>query len=129
MKKIVILMILLLTFTVFGEKLNTDGKNNLDKMKGTWGNDFYQIVQRGNNDWYLGIYDVNYSTDSEYIWYKIKSYKNSVFVVQNYYTPETQVKDRNFYFAYDTKYRILVQVDRELNIIQKIPKKLNKPSN
>ena len=33
--------------------------------------------------------------------------------------------DRNFYFAYDTKYKIMVEVDVNLNIIQKIPKKFN----
>ena len=30
-----------------------------------------------------------------------------------------------FYFAYDTKYKIMVEVDTGLNIIQKIPKKFN----
>lgn len=128
MKKLVILIMILLGITVFAEKLTSNGKPNLDKLKGTWGNDFYQIAHR-KNDWYLGVYDVNYSTDNEYIWHKIKLYKNSVFVVQNYYTPETQVKDKNLYFAYDIKYKTMVILDKELNILEKISKKYNKPVN
>lgn len=126
MKKLIFLIMMMFSIIGFAEKLTTDGKDNLDKLKGKWeGERLY--IQNKNNKWYFGTYD-NVEL-GDYEWKEIKSYKNSVFVIQNYYAPETKVKDKNLYFAYDVKYKTLVQVDRDLNIVQKISRKLNKPSN
>ena len=37
MKKLIVLGIMLLGIVAMAEKLTTDGKNNLDKLKGAWG--------------------------------------------------------------------------------------------
>ena len=65
----------------------------------------------------------------DYLWYRIKSYRNGILVIQNYYTSQHKVKDRNYYFAWDTKYKTMVEVDRELNIIEKIKRKIDRPVN
>ena len=126
MKKLIFLIMMTFSIIGFAEKLTTNGKDNLDKLKGKWENERLYI-QNKNNRWYFGTYD-NVEL-GDYEWKEIKLYKNSVFVIQNYYAPETKVKDKNLYFAYDVKYKTLVQVDRDLNIVQKISRTLDKPSN
>lgn len=118
MKKFVFLLMIIMSLSVFAEKLHTDGKNNLDKLVGNWGSYTYYI-QNKSGKWYLGV--SNWGDDTV-DWTSIKSYKNGVMVAPNYYERRG---DRNFYFAYDTKYKIMVEVDAGLNIIQKIPKKFN----
>lgn len=126
MKRIVFLLVLLLSVTVFAEKLTTDGKTNLDKLKGNWENSRISI-QTKNNKWFFGVYDNDETGD--YIWKEIKVYKNGALYISNFHSKEVKNKDRNFYFAYDTKYKTLVELDKELNITHRIPKNLNKPVN
>ena len=129
MKKILVIMLFLFSMTVFAEKLTTDGKYNMDKLQGNWQNGALKIVRK-NNEWYAGFLDFNYENPkSDYLWYRIKSYRNGILVIQNYYTSQHKVKDRNYYFAWDTKYKTMVEVDRELNIIEKIKRKIDRPVN
>lgn len=113
---------ILLGVTAFAEKLNTDGKDNLDKLRGTWGGAMY-YVELKNSKWFLGSYDAEGT-----IWEGIEKYKNGVFVVRNFYKMPSK-KDKNFYFAWDIKYKVFVELDKDLNIIDKIPRKINHPYN
>lgn len=122
MKKLIVLGIMLLGIVVMAEKLNTDGKNNLDKLKGTWGGAMYSIELK-NNKWLLGSYDAEGT-----IWEEIQLYKNGALVIKNFYKIQNK-KDKNFYFAWDSKYKMFVELDKDLNIIEKVPRKLNHPYN
>ena len=122
MKKIIFLLMLLFSVTIFAEKLTTDGKNNLDKLIGNWSNspDDVITIKRNGKQLILG----SYVGDCEGIprcsngmtWDSIQNYKNNIFVVKNYYQIASK-KDKNLYFAYDTKYKKLVELDSQLNII------------
>jgi hypothetical protein len=118
MRKFIFLLTIIISVSAFAEKLHTNGKNNLDKLVGNWGNYTYYIQNKGGK-WYLGV--SNWGDDTV-DWILIRSYKNGIMVAPNVYERKG---DRNFYFAYDTKYKIMVEVDTGLNIIQKIPKKFN----
>ena len=50
MKKLIVLGIMFLGIVAMAEKLTTDGKNNLDKLKGTWGGAMYRVELK-NNKW------------------------------------------------------------------------------
>lgn len=113
---------LLFSVTIFAEKLTTDGKNNLDKLIGNWSNspDDVITIKRNGKQLILG----SYVGDCEGIprcsngmtWDSIQNYKNNIFVVKNYYQIASK-KDKNLYFAYDTKYKKLVELDSQLNIV------------
>ena len=111
MKKIIFLLMMLFSTVVFTEKLTTDGKNHIDKLVGNWSNspDDIITIKRNGNQWILGSY-VGMTWDS------IQNYRNNIFVVKNYYQIASK-KDKNLYFAYDTKYKRLVELDSQLNII------------
>ncbi len=122
MKKIIFLLMMLFSTVVFTEKLTTDGKNHIDKLVGNWSNspDDIITIKRNGNQWILG----SYVGDCEGIprcnngmtWDSIQNYRNNIFVVKNYYQIASK-KDKNLYFAYDTKYKRLVELDSQLNII------------
>ena len=98
---------LLLSVAVFAEKLTTDGKDNLDKLKGDWDSILGTIVKT-KKGWYIVSYD-----DPNY---KLERYKPGVF----YYNPSDEYnKAANIYIAWDTKHKTLVTVDKNLNIIKK----------
>jgi hypothetical protein len=128
MKKILVAMLLLLSMIVFAEKLTTDGKYNMDKLQGSWGNspDDIITIRRNNNKWIIGTYVGDCEGVSNCkngtAWNIIQKYKNNVFIVRNFYEIPSK-KDKNLYFAYDTKYKKLVELDSQLNIIDKINKK------
>lgn len=128
MKKIIFLLMLFCSITIFAEKLTTDGKNNLDKLQGSWGNspDDIITIRRNNNKWIIGTYVGDCEGVSNCkngtAWSIIQKYKNNVFIVKNFYEIPTK-KDKNLYFAYDTKYKKLVELDSQLNIIDKINRK------
>lgn len=113
MKRLFIVIMLLLSITLFAEKLTTDGNHNLDKLKGIWESLFAEIIYK-NGKWY---YISDNPTDEETIT-EIKIYKKGVLIVPNLYK-NYDVSDKNLYFAYDTKYRTLVTLDKNLNIIDK----------
>ena len=124
MKKILVVILFLFSMTVFAEKLTTDGKYNIEKLQGKWGSETV-FIQKRNNKWYYGSYNVG---DDVIEWSDIKFLKNGVMMVQNFYSYQIKGRqDRNYYFAYDTKYKILVELDRNLNIVDKIPRKYSKP--
>ena len=124
MKKILVVMLFFLSMTVFAEKLTTDGKYNIEKLQGKWGSETV-FIQKKNNKWYYGSYNIG---DDVIEWSDIKFLKNGVMMVQNFYSYQIKGRqDRNYYFAYDTKYKILVELDRNLNIVDKIPRKYSKP--
>ena len=122
MKKLIVLGIMFLGIVAMAEKLTTDGKNNLDKLKGTWGGAMYSVELK-NNKWLLGSYDAEGT-----IWEEIQLYKNGALVIKDFYKMPNR-KDKNFYFAWDSKYKIFVELDKDLNIIDKVPRKLNHPYN
>ncbi len=122
MKKLIVLGIMFLGIVAMAEKLTTDGKNNLDKLKGTWGGAMYRVELK-NNKWLLGSYDAEGT-----VWEEIQLYKNGALVIKDFYKMPNR-KDKNFYFAWDSKYKILVELDKDLNIIDKVPRKLNHPYN
>ena len=37
-------------------------------------------------------------------------------------------KDKNFYFAWDNKYKTLVEVDKDLNIVGRFSRKIKQPA-
>lgn len=128
MRKFMFLLILLINITVFAEKITTDGKNNLDKLNGNWGNspDDIVIIKKNNNKWIIGFY----AGDCEGIprcsngisWHDIQLYKNNVFILKDFYKIPSK-KDKNLYFGYDTKYKKLVFLDHQLNILGIINRK------
>ena len=122
MKKLIVLGIMLLGIVAMAEKLTTDGKNNLDKLKGAWGGPMYSVELK-NNKWFLGSYDAEGT-----VWEEIQLYKNGALVIKDFYKMPNK-KDKNFYFAWDSKYKIFVELDKDLNIIEKVPRKLNHPYN
>ena len=113
MKKSVMFMMLLFNLSIFAEKLTTNGNYNLDKLKGTWDSIFATIITK-NNKWYY----INENPADEEMIIEIKTYKKGVLVVPNLYK-NYEVKDKNYYFAYDEKYKTLVSLDKDLNIISK----------
>jgi hypothetical protein len=115
MKKLVIFMMLLFNLSIFAEKLTTNGNYNLDKLKGTWDSIFATIITK-NNKWYF--VDENPAIDEAYeqTVHEIKVYQKGVLVIPNYYKNN---KDRNLYFAYDMKYKTMVTLDKDLNVITK----------
>ena len=124
MKKILVVILFLFSMTVFAENLTTDVKYNIEKLQGKWGSETV-FIQKRNNKWYYGSYNVG---DDVIEWSDIKFLKNGVMMVQNFYSYQIKGRqDRNYYFAYDTKYKILVELDRNLNIVDKIPRKYSKP--
>lgn len=48
MKKILVMIMLLLSMTAFAEKLTTNGKYNLEKLQGKWGSETVFIQKRNN---------------------------------------------------------------------------------
>ena len=128
MKKIIFLLMLIMNVFIFAEKLHTDGKNNLNKLVGNWGNSADDLVsiRLKNNKWYFGSYCPDCQELSGYnngmVWDIIQNYKNGVFIVKNFYKIPSK-RDKNFYFAYDTKYKKLVELDSQLNIIGIIHKR------
>lgn len=124
MKKIVLIGMIVLGMIVFAEKLTTDGRNNIDKLKGTWrakGADGSNIIRFFNGKWQLGYEcwedeaecrkEPDYDKSSGMNFYDIKDAKNGVLVV---------FFDKNLrqYFAYDTKKKALVFLDYKLNITE-----------
>ena len=122
MKKLIVLGIMFLGIVAMAEKLTTDGKNNLDMLNGTWGGAMYRVELK-NNKWLLGSYDAEGT-----VWEEIQLYKNGALVIKDFYKMPNR-KDKNFYFAWDSKYKIFVELDKDLNIIDKVPRKLNHPYN
>lgn len=123
MKKIIFILILCINILGFAEKVTTDGKNNLDKLRGRWDSLQAEIVYK-NNKWY-------YKDDSPWIesenpvTIEIKVLKDGILVVPNLYkyydtqASDYKIKDKNLYFAWDTKYKTLVVLDKNLNITSK----------
>ena len=122
MKKIILVGMMILGMAIFAEKLKTDGKNNLDKLKGTWrvkGADGANTVRYFNGKWQLGYEcwdseeecrkEPNYEKSLGMNYYDIKEAKNGVLVV---------FFDKNLkqYFAYDINKKALVFLDSNLNI-------------
>ena len=54
MRKFIFLLTIIISVSAFAEKLHTNGKNNLDKLVGNWGNYTYYIQNKGGK-WYLGV--------------------------------------------------------------------------
>lgn len=126
MKKLIIIIFMLLGMFVFAEKLTTDGKNNLDKLEGKWVNGQFEFINQ-NNKWFLDVYcgDCNMETGMRRIGFE--KYQNGVFVVRNFYKMPNR-EDKNFYFAWDIKYKTFVELDRNLNIISRYPRKVKGPA-
>lgn len=112
----------LLGMVIFAEKLTTDGKDNLNNLKGTWkakGADGVNTIRFDNGKWQLGYEcwedeqecrkEPNYDKSSGMNFYNIKTAKNGVLAV---------FFDQNLkqHFAYDTKKKALVFLDNNLNI-------------
>ncbi len=112
MKKLIFLLMMLMSVTVFAEKLTTDGKYNLDKLEGEWESAF-SIIYQENGIWY-------YQSD-EFPTMKIKKYKNGILKIHVKTTLEKDDVDNNFifYIAWDTKYKTLVKVDKNGNILRR----------
>ena len=124
MKKLIVLGIMLLGIVAMAEKLTTDGKNNLDKLKGSWrvkGADGGNVIRFLNGKWQLGYEcwedeaecrkEPNYDKTLGMNFYDIKDTKKGVLVV--FFD-----KDLKQYFAYDTKKKALVFLDNNLNITE-----------
>lgn len=122
MRKIVLCFMFLLGMFVFAEKLTTDGKDNLNNLKGTWkakGADGVNTIRFDNGKWQLGYEcwedeqecrkEPNYVKSLGMNFYNIKTAKNGVLAV---------FFDKNLkqHFAYDTKKKALVFLDNNLNI-------------
>lgn len=124
MKKLIIIGMLVFGIMAMAEKLTTDGKNNIDKLKGAWkakGADGINIIRFFNGKWQLGYEcwedeeecrkEPNYDKTLGMNFYDIKDAKNGVLVV---------FFDKNLkqYFAYDTNKKALVFLDNKLNITE-----------
>lgn len=122
MRKIMLCFMFLLGMVIFAEKLTTDGKDNLNNLKGTWkakGADGVNTIRFDNGKWQLGYEcwedeqecrkEPNYDKSSGMNFYNIKTAKNGVLAV---------FFDQNLkqHFAYDTKKKALVFLDNNLNI-------------
>ena len=118
MRKIMLCVMFLFGMFAFAEKLTTDGKNNLNLLQGNWSN-AEMVIKYSNKKWLLGFVDA----DEGYIWGEIKAYKNGALV-----RVSPVNKNNIFYFAWDTKYKTLVELDKELNIISKYSRKLTGPA-
>ena len=126
MKKLILCIMFFLGTFAFSEKLNTDGRDNLEKLAGKWANGQFEIVNK-NKSWFFAYYcgDCDLKTGMELKC--IEKYKNGVFVVKSFYEIPSK-KDKNFYFAWDIKYKIMVELDKDLNIINKYPRKITGPA-
>ena len=122
MKKIVAGLMILLGMSIFAEKLNSDGKSNINLIMGKWVNGTMEIK---NYNGKLSL--ITISSDGEVREEPIKNYKNNVFVVQGFYFMPSK-KDKNFYFAWDNKYKTLVEVDKDLNIVGRFSRKIKQPA-
>ena len=122
MRKIMLCFMFLLGMVIFAEKLTTDGKDNLNNLKGTWkakGADGVNTIRFDNGKWQLGYEcwedeqecrkEPNYVKSLRINFYNIKTAKNGVLAV---------FFDKNLkqHFAYDTKKKAVVCLDNNLNI-------------
>lgn len=110
MKKIIVVLMFLLSITIFAEKLTTDGKYHFDKIMGYWGYPGCDISKKGDKI-YMS-YDLlldKKGNDRSGELILIKAYKKGVFKVE--------FEDNIRYFAYDIKLKKLVEVDSNMNII------------
>ena len=115
MKKLVIMIILLLNIFVFGEKFHSDGNTNLEKLKDTWDSRFWEIVKK-KNEWYVEDLDPSIDIDTPLL--QIKPYKNGALVI-DYTNLGSDYVEGAVYFGWDTKYKTLVILDKNLNIESK----------
>ena len=107
MKKSIFLLMILSSMIAFYEKLTTNGKDNLDKLKGNW-DSIQATISNTPKGWYILSYD---EPD-----YKLYRFKPGVL----YFNPSDKYnKANNIYIAWDTKYKTLVTVDKNLNIIKR----------
>jgi hypothetical protein len=122
MRKIMLCFMLLLGMAVFAEKLTTDGKSNLNLLMGKWANGTLEL--RGEKE---KLFFISIASDGEVSKDIVKNYKPNVYVIENYYLMPNK-KDKNFYFAWDSKYKTMVELDKDLNIISKITRKITGPA-
>lgn len=102
MKKIVALLMMLFTISTFADKVTTNGKDNLNKMRGKWIGGEY-VIKKIRTKWYFSF--INGETGKREI-YELKKYKPGVFIAENY----------DLILAWDTKLNTMVTVDKELEI-------------
>jgi hypothetical protein len=117
MKKLIIVMVLTVSMIGFSEKLNTDGRDHLDKVVGSFGvkgNLGFKIVKKGSKLEFVADNVINGPVS------RINKYLYLVKLVID----TGEGFEREYYcFAYDIKYKKLVNVDcRNLNIIQILDK-------
>lgn len=112
MKKLILMLMLVLTSLTFAERLTTDGKDNLEKLKGEYIDSFATEITKTPDGWYIG------SSARENSKNKIEVLKNGILRVKHYYPKNfnNYSADGILYFAYDTKYQTLVKLDKDLNI-------------
>ena len=125
MRRIMLCFMFLLGMIIYAEKLTTDGNDNLDKLKGKWVNGEFEFINQ-KNKWYLDVACGDCSNNGMER-SGFEKYKNGSFVVRNFYKMPNK-PDKNFYFAWDTKYKTFVELDKNLNILNKYPRKVTGPA-
>ena len=122
MKKLIFLLVFMLGITVFSEKLTTDGNFNTKNILGKWVNGTMEIK---NNNGKLVL--ITISSDGTVDKGEMKALKNGVYIVSNFYQMPSK-KDKNLYLAWDSKFKTLVEIDKNFNIIEKFSRKITGPA-
>ena len=111
MKKIILILMFLLSITIFAEKLTTDGKYHFDKIMGYWeipDADF--VILKKGNQYYMEL-PIDTFIDKPVL---IHPVKDGIFKVP--------VDNEFWYFAYDIKHKVLVMIDKNSNILAYLKK-------
>lgn len=121
MKKFIVLLILVCSLTIFAEKLTTDGKDNFKMMRGVWYSETTQRMMAFSmrkGFFKIGIYgdpgigEEIEDYDGNFSWEKLKKLNESIYL----YSYKEDKREYREYYAYDTKYKKVVLLDKNLNI-------------
>ena len=117
MKKLIIVIALTVSMIGFSEKLNTDGKDYSDKITGSFGvkgNLGFKIIKKGNKLEFIADNVVAGPVS------RINKY---LYLAKLVIDTGEELERENYCFAYDIKYKKLVNVNcRNLNILQILDK-------
>ncbi len=111
MKKIIILLVMLISVNIFSEQWTTDGKDNLEKIEGFWKSekDIKVLIKKIDNEWFMIVI----TQDKYAVGSILEKYKTGMFQLKEF---------DGTYLAWDTKYNKVVIIDGEKEIRYKLTK-------
>ena len=106
MKKIIVFLMLLFSMTLFGAKFTTNGKDNFDKLKGSWRIAGLFVIEQKNGSWYCTLYPEGEGEEEEEEGprkHRMVSLGNGGFVLEG-------EEPDGYYYGYDTRLKKFVLV-------------------